>query len=262
MQGIISLVEASSSTLRVLEYSPLSADGFDHPDPDPNPTSDQLAYSSRPQPHYCQILLSCPHLTYLSISIPSICPALFSSPDIVHWAGDLQVRAARICGSPRDALSSEKAIATFKRILQSARDLIEHRSSSSSSTATRNGNNNDNDNTTCHGRNPHTHRALDIELFIGPYIFTPSTGLVHGDFDLARALSDFTWPAPDVSSTNGWGSDHLALMPSSKGPYGQTGLYGKDLDPDPELGISRQRSWSCVSETAFFDGVARGYVRF
>ncbi|KAL2002177.1 hypothetical protein VTN02DRAFT_474 [Thermoascus thermophilus] len=218
--GIIALVQASASTLRVLEYSPLSNDGFDHPDPDPDP--------SPPQPHYCAILLACPRLTFLSISMPSICPALFSSPDSVHWTGDLQIRAARICGHARAALPSTQGIATFQRILQAARDLLERRSSSSS-------------------------KDLDVELFLGPYIFTPATRLVHGDFDPARALSDFSWPSsPD--------SDPF-LRPSSKGPYGQTGLYGKDVDPDPELG-STHHPWSCVGESVFFDGVAGGYVRF
>lgn len=187
--------------------------------------------------------------------MPSICPALFSSPDIVHWTGDLQIRAARICDHARAALSSEQGIATFRRILQSARDLIERRSSSPSSKVISNTNNN-NDNSR-HNRNPNAERDLEIELFIGPYIFTPSTSLVHGDFDLARALSDFSWPA----TASGWPSSHDSLMPSSKGPYGQTGLYGKDVDPDPDLGISHH-PWSCVSETAFFDGVRRGYIRF
>lgn len=115
----MSLVNASSSTLRVLEYSPLSADGFAHPDPDRDGHGTSF--------HCCPLLLACPRLTDLSTSVPTVCPDLFRD-ESVGWTGDLQIRAARICddedGTP---LQTPEATAVFKNVLDSARRLMDVR---------------------------------------------------------------------------------------------------------------------------------------
>ncbi len=69
------------------------------------------------------------------------------------------------------------------------------------------------------------------------WIFEPRHNLVHGNFDLAEAMSEFTWPP--------------LKAPSGKGPYGQTGLYGKDEGP-----------YDCIVEASFSEGLQRGYVSF
>lgn len=259
----MSLVNASHSTIRVLEYSPLSADGFEHPDPDRDGHGTSF--------HCCPTLLSCPRLTDLSISVPSICPEIFRD-ESVGWTGDLQLRAARFCGDEGGTpLETPEATAVLKSVLESARRLMDVRQQDG--------------------------EELDVEIFIckflafetvalqgsianslsflASYIFTPSNNLVHGNFEVAQALSEFTWPSspqyfatqtpsastyssayasPSGSSSSSSSSlsDHPpSLPPSSKGPYGQTGLYGKDLGP-----------YSCVSEDAFFEGVADGWVTF
>ena len=78
---------------------------------------------------------------------------------------------------------------------------------------------------------------LDIQLFVDSWIFEPKRSLVHGNIEVGQELSDHTWP--NNSST------------SSKGPYGQTGLYGKD-----------ERPYSCITEAEFAEGLRRGYISF
>lgn len=78
---------------------------------------------------------------------------------------------------------------------------------------------------------------LDIQLFVNYWIFEPRRSLVHGNIILGQVLSDSTWPR--MSTT------------SYMGPYGQTGLYGKDEGP-----------YSCISEEEFAEGLTRGYISF
>ena len=78
---------------------------------------------------------------------------------------------------------------------------------------------------------------LDIQLFINYWIFEPRRSLVHGNIAFGQAVSDDNWPS---SST-------MSYM----GPYGQTGLYGKDEGP-----------YSCISEEEFAEGLTRGYIAF
>lgn len=237
--GVMSLVKASSSTLRVLEYSPLPAEDSNQQDrkSDSRSTQRLLLSNHETQSHYCTTLLSCPRLTDLCISIPSICPSLFNSPDTVHWTGDVQVRAARLCGYEHSALHSSEGVTKMKDILQNARDLIEFRTSYFVTPS-----------------HPGSDRCLDIELFVGPYIFTPVNRLVHGNFDLARVSSDFTWPEPEPSGSNS------RLMPTSKGPYGYTGPHGKGIEHDLEGELGH--AWNCVDEDVFFEGVKKGWIKF
>lgn len=68
-------------------------------------------------------------------------------------------------------------------------------------------------------------------------IFEPSKGLVHADLSLGELLSGGSWP--------------LSQRHSYKGPYGQTGQYGKDEQP-----------YSCISEEDFVEGLRKGFICF
>ncbi|KAI9698184.1 MAG: hypothetical protein M1836_004186 [Candelina mexicana] len=199
VDGVMALVEASKDTLRILEFSPLSDDGFDHPDPS----------ATSAKEHLCPLLLDCPRLENLSISVPSICADLFSK-EAVHWSGELQIRGGTTCGQDHTPSSSINAEDVW-RVSNQARALMDFRQKQGA--------------------------QLDVEIFISHWIFEPRQRLVHGNFDLAEAMSDLTWP--------------LLKAPSGKGPYGQTGLYGKDEGP-----------YECISERSFSEGLQQGFVSF
>lgn len=207
IDGVMALVEASHSKLRLLEHSPLSKDGFEHPDPTP----------ANNQGHLCQTLLTCHQLRDLSISLPSFCEDLFRDTS-VHWQGEVQIRAGSLCSHHHPKSEPETQTHTqarFWRILDLTRSLMAV-------------------NQDCEGG---ADAELDIQLFINYWIFEPRRALVHGNIEVGQALSDGLWPR-DCSV-------------SCKGPYGQTGLYGKDEGP-----------YSCVSEEEFAEGLRRGYVSF
>ncbi len=113
IEGVMALVKASKNTLRVLEYSPVSKDGFEHPD---------IASTQRSE-HYCELLTSCHRLENLSISVPSICPALFAS-ESVNWKGEVQIRAAKLCTFDQDLASSTDAQDQFFNLLDRARSRM------------------------------------------------------------------------------------------------------------------------------------------
>ncbi|TKA61571.1 hypothetical protein B0A49_09483 [Cryomyces minteri] len=198
IEGVMALVKASQKTLKVLEHSPRSDDGFYHPHPGTLPSTE----------HLCDVLTACPKLKDLSISVPSMCPDLFSN-DSVRWEGECQVRAARLCDKATTSSHATKKnghekgdLLVLQETLARARTLI---------------------------RNRRLMRAeLDIELFFLDCIFEPRLQAVHGDVSLAEISSNAQWPAFKASS--------------SKGPYGATGLYGKDEGP-----------WDVVSEEMLWD---------
>ena len=202
IDSISTLIDSSDETLEILEHSPLSADGFEHPDP---------TVSHGRNGHLCRKILQCPRLRDLSLSLPTLCSDLFSDPS-VNWRGDVQIRTGSICGRhPLSLKTTEKAQMQFWRILDQARSLVLAREKAGV--------------------------QLNIEIFIGNWIFEPHRFLVHGDLVLGTTLSEGWWPGEKT--------------PSSKGPYGQTGLYGKDDGP-----------YDCVSEDVFKQGLKRGYVSF
>ncbi|KAI9802219.1 MAG: hypothetical protein M1825_002940 [Sarcosagium campestre] len=199
IEGVMTLVRASRHHLRVLEYSPLSNDGFERPEPSP----------VRAGEHMCDDLLDCPRLRDLSISLPSICPALFSS-ESVKWSGEVQIRTAGPCGHEGVNIISEESWRTsFWDVLEKARRLMARRDREDAN--------------------------LDIQIFISRWIFEPKFALVHGNYDLAEIASDLSWP--------------LVKEASGKGPYGHTGLYGKD-----------EGSYSSVSEVEFLEGLRQRYI--
>ena len=116
VKGIMAIVEGSRETLRVLEYSPPPNANFEHPDPAIPDTTD----------HYCQMLLRCPQLRNLSISLPSICSDLFCDSTI-RWCGEVQVRAGGICGFQRGLKHSVPGQQRFWDTIKMSRSLMEAR---------------------------------------------------------------------------------------------------------------------------------------
>jgi hypothetical protein len=200
--GVMAIVKSSRNTLRVLEHSPRSDDGFFHPHPGHLSTGE----------HICELLTDCPKLEDLSISIPTMCSKLFSNNN-VRWRGDCQVRALGLCGDPTTG-HSNTAHHELREILNQARDLMDTRAMS---------------------RFP---AELTLEIFFADMIFDPHVSCVHGDFQDAEFFADGQWP--------------LAKAASSKGPYGSTGLYGKE---------DEESVWDCVSENELFSGLARNILR-
>lgn len=202
IDGVMQIVRASRKTLRVLEHSPRSNDGFWHPHPGSPADND----------HLCEALTACQRLETVSLSLPSMCASLFENEN-VHWQGDFQVRALHLCSE--DGKSVVKGRSKLRSALQSLLDSARNLASS---------------------RDRLHMRPLSIELFFSDFIFEPHLNKVHGDFSIAEVSSDGRWPRDKMSS--------------SKGPYGSTGLYGKD---DAE-------SFECVWEDEFLRGVEQGWV--
>lgn len=114
-KGLVALCRASQDTLRIVEHSPLSDDGFRHPD----------ALSTGDGSHVCEEIINCRHLSNLAVSLPTICPSLFSAR-FTKWTGDVQIRAAGICGLGSLKQSAD-ARSGFFDILSQARSFIEDR---------------------------------------------------------------------------------------------------------------------------------------
>ena len=221
--GVIAIVKASRSTLRVLEHSPRSDEGFSHPHPGSISTSE----------HLCALLTSCPRLRDLSISMPSMCPQLFSNPD-VRWSGECQVRATHLCPHFATSDSSVLSMPTGMEILDgtvaprpsshASNHELAHTLSTVLSTAR----------SLCEAVRP---RNLSVELFFAGCVFDPVPGRVHGAFGWPSLITHGAWPA--------------VWEPSCKGPYGSTGLYGKD---------DVEKIWQCVTEAEYLHGVRSGLV--
>ena len=201
--GMLTLVRASRTSLQVLEHSPRSDDGFYHPFPgNLHPDTE----------HICHLLTSLPRMRDLSISVPYMCSALFSSglgtdAADVQWEGECQVRTTDMCGCTGD---KTQCIASLRHTFGAARTLI----------AARN----------------RVHRNLAIEIFFSGCIFEPEKRLVHGDFVIAQLRSNSQWPSVRYTST--------------KGPYGTTGVYGKD----------DEGNWDAVSEEDYLYAVEKGWI--
>lgn len=163
--GMLALVKASYATLKVLEHSPRSSDGFYHPFPGRLDSGE----------HICQLLNSLPKMQDLSISIPHMCSSLFANLD-VKWEGELQVRATDICGCNANTATNVRADRLAK-ILAEAREIIA-------------------------SRRRLGHR-LSIELFFAGVIFEPEKKLIHGDFSMSTISSNGQWPRYHHNSTKG-----------------------------------------------------------
>ncbi|KAL5121222.1 hypothetical protein ACEQ8H_000690 [Pleosporales sp. CAS-2024a] len=174
IDGVMAIVKASRTTLRVLEHSPRSQDGFFHPHPG-SPSNSE---------HLCETFRSCPKLETLSISLPSVCARLFSD-DNVKFRGDLQVRALHLCGHEHGR-STQEATDDLQQLLQQCRRLIDVCARST------------------------IPRELYVELFFADCIFEPGYQSVHGDFAFAQISSDGSWPRTVHNSGKGpYGSTGL-----------------------------------------------------
>jgi hypothetical protein len=183
IDGVMAIVRESRKTLRVLEHSPRSQDGFWHPHPGSPSDCD----------HLCDTLRSCPKLETLSISLPSVCAHLFSNED-VKFSGDLQVRALHLCNH-EDGRSTQEAADDLGKLLKQARRLIGRRAQST------------------------IPRELYVELFFAECIFEPGFSSVHGDFALAQISSDGLWPQNvQISGKGPYGSTGL-YEKEEEGPF-------------------------------------------
>ena len=161
--------------------------------------------------HLCDKILQCPRLRNLSLSLPSLCKDLFMNAS-VKWSGELQIRTNTICGHSASFLKySPKAQVEFWRILDCARSLMTMREKDGVD--------------------------LNIEIYVNDWIFEPRNFRVHGNFLTPIVASGGLW-LPEKSY-------------SSKGPFGQTGLYGKVPGP-----------YESVSEDLFRAALETNYVRF
>ena len=200
IDGIAALMDSSDESLEVIEHSPLTASGFEHPDP-----------ISTQKGHICRKILRCPRLRNLSLSLPSLCRDLFADHS-VDWSGEMQIRICTLCGyHPLSLKTSAKAPVQFWRVLDGARSLMASRET--------------------------VGVRLDIEIFINDWIFEPRRFLVHGNLQAGKNLSGGLW-AIDEGVSN-------------KGPYGQTGLYGKEDGP-----------YASITEEVFVSGLERRYISF
>ncbi|OSS50791.1 hypothetical protein B5807_04166 [Epicoccum nigrum] len=200
IDGVMAVVKASRNTLRVLEHSPRSQDGFWHPHPG-SPSDSE---------HLCETFRNCPKLETLSISLPSVCADLFSHED-AKFRGDMQVRALHLCDHEHGR-STQEATNALQKLLQQARALVRRRAKSD------------------------IPQELYVELFFADCIFEPGSSSVHGDFALAQAITNGLWPAN--------------VEFSGKGPYGSSGLYGKEEEGGP---------FQCIEEDEFLAGVRRRF---
>ena len=116
MDGVIALAEASHGCLQVLEFSPLSDDGFEHPNP-ASPQDDK---------HMCQTILKCKALRNLSISMPSLCVDLFSNTSVL-WSGEVQIRVGNLCRTEGNLRDSPQALEHMWHILEQTRSLMNSR---------------------------------------------------------------------------------------------------------------------------------------
>ena len=170
-----------------------------------------LSFVRKRKDHLCQKILRCPRLQSLSLTVPSLCEDLFANTS-VNWYGEIQIRTMTICGRhPLFLKHTPNAQIEFWRIIDSARFLVAMRENEGV--------------------------ELNIEIFVNNWIFEPRCFLVHGNFHSAVMDSRGMW-LPETSH-------------SGKGPYGQTGLYGKDGSP-----------YESISEENFRDGLEKRYVHF
>lgn len=120
ISGVMALASASQTSLRVLEHSPLSQNGFNHPN----------SFSAENSTCLCDQILHLPKLNSLAISLPTLCIDLFKDHS-VSWSGEVQIRANSLCGE-KENISNLSSASQDKlwRILDAARSLMQAREQS------------------------------------------------------------------------------------------------------------------------------------
>jgi len=164
--------------------------------------------------HLCTVIANLPRMRDLSLSLPHMCHALFQNVR-VKWLGECQVRSSDLCGcsssSPTTPGGSDSGRKDeLRKVLHAARHLIAERA--------------------------RMQDQLSLEIFFNHCIFEPELRTVHGDFVVAEVRSNGQWPVHRQSST--------------KGPYGTSGVYGKNEGP-----------WDVVTEDEYFVAIEKGWVK-
>lgn len=168
IDSVVAVAEAASATLRVLEYSPRSRDGFWHSHPGSPSGASQ---------HYCEMFRRLSRLETLSVSLPTVCADFFSG-DLGRLSGTLQVRAFHIC-EHEGSRWTKGIIEALRDLLYQARGLIERCSRGA-----------------VQGR-------LYVEIFFAGFIFEPGFKKVHGDFSEMKRRSAGYWSPEAVHSSKG-----------------------------------------------------------
>lgn len=119
IDGVMSIVNSCQKTLRVLEYTPTSQNGFDHPDP-------SNILSAPRSKHFCSEIVQCSRLTSLSVSLPSICLELFNAASN-RWTGEVQIRAGALCDPESSVQQPQNSRLHFLVLLDRVRYLMETR---------------------------------------------------------------------------------------------------------------------------------------
>lgn len=138
IHGVMALAAASRETLHTLEYTPLVPALGSESDPTGFFAHSAARSCAAPDDdddhhhHLCTEILRCRRLRTLSVSLPSLCADLFDD-DAVAWAGELQIRAAALCGESgtlRGSNSSSGSVSTqarFWHMLERARAVMRAR---------------------------------------------------------------------------------------------------------------------------------------
>nr|POF19912.1 hypothetical protein CFP56_52161 [Quercus suber] len=170
-----------------------------------------------PDYHMCTLVASLPRMRDLSLSVPTLCADFFAPAHELQWTGECQVRFAGLCGC--FASSSRSSLVTsancLRAVFAAARTLI----------ATRR-----------RMRHP-----LAIEIFFAGRIFEPEKRLVHGDF---------TIPESHVVLSGLARQGDRDRVPSTKGPYGNSGVYEKE-----EGG-----GWEVLDEEVYLVALEQGWI--
>jgi hypothetical protein len=168
IDSVVAVTEAAPETLRVLEYSPRSRDGFWHSHPGSPNGGDR---------HYCAMFRKISRLETLSVSLPTVCADFFSA-DLGRLSGTLQVRAFHICENERNRWTAG-TLGALRDLLHQARGLIERCSRGA------------------------VQDRLYVEIFFAGFIFEPGAHAVHGDFSAMQRRSAGQWSPEAVASSKG-----------------------------------------------------------
>lgn len=182
IEGVFALANASSHSLRVLEYSPA-----------------EMA-TTVSEEHCCQAIQGLSSLQDVDITLPSICSEIFADPN-VKWMGDLRIKAARICStSDTQQRNSATAEEDLKLLLDKARQFIAERDRQLGPVDLEIG-----------IRKQTVQQGLRVQFVnaeAGNWIFEPAKHKVHGDVGLGKILSSTTtelshWPTSESPSPKG-----------------------------------------------------------
>lgn len=179
--GVAALVKASQHSLRLLDYAPT-----------------KTAIVAPPQEgdeHLCELFASCPELSDLAVTVPTICEKLFSNP-AVKWAETVRIRTHRVTGGWSE----------FQGVLEAARRLVEAKEEG----------------------------KLAVEIAVGPWLFDVRNWEVHGNFRRAERVVEemggrVAGLGKSVKGPWGWTGIHGGEEKGEWGVVGE-GVFGELVD--------------------------------